>query len=162
MKEANNKPFQVFHEYSLQIKERIQSHWFNFTRQQQVYFHSNFILWIIIFIPKEIQTFSNPLRLPISSPNAWIIRIRGYTKLFLNSVNEIKSARMRGKTRRGESRVLLSIVGLATIGSRVKVGKKLIAYSVAHPAWRNTFSLSWKIHIVEIHISETGLLLVRK
>lgn len=111
---------------------------------------------MIIFIPKEILTSSNPLRLPISS--LLNIRIHGYTKLFLNSANEIMSARMRGKTRRGENRVRFIVWDWQR--SHVKVGKKLIVVKCSVARGETLFPFAK--NTVEIQISVAGIPLIEK
>lgn len=83
------------------------------------------------------------------------IRIHGYTKLFLNSANEIMSARMRGKTRRGESRPSWDWQR-----SHVKVDKKLIVVKCSVARGETLFLFAK--NTVEIQISVAGIPLIEK
>lgn len=111
---------------------------------------------MIIFIPKEILTSSNPFRLPISSPHAWIF---GYTVIRNCFWTRLTKLWVRACAEKlGEERVASDSSDWQW--SHVKVGKKLIVVKCSVARGETLFPFAK--NTVEIQISVAGIPLIEK
>lgn len=112
---------------------------------------------MIIFIPKEILTSSNPFRLSISSPHAWIF---GYTVIRNCFWTRLTKLWVRACAEKlGEERVA-SDPSWDWQRSHVKVGKKLIVVKCSVARGETLFPFAK--NTVEIQISVAGIPLIEK